>query len=114
MKKLFYSEDAFELQAVRSELDALGIPYMVKNEFASGALGELPWQEAQQEIWLVDDTWFTRASKAVNGIKANFTSSRGSKGGKGEERGEWVCSSCGEQNGSAFETCWQCGENLMS
>ena len=27
MKKLFTSQDAFELQAVRSELDALSIPY---------------------------------------------------------------------------------------
>ena len=107
MKKLFSSEDAFELQAVRSELDALSIPYMVKNQFASGALGELPWQEAQQELWLVDDTWFNRASKVVDGIKANFTSSQAN------DRGEWVCSSCREENGSAFEVCWQCGENLQ-
>ena len=107
MKKLFSSEDAFELQAVRSELDALSIPYMVKNQFASGALGELPWQEAQQELWLVDDTWFNRASKVVDGIKANFTSSQAN------DPGEWVCSSCREENGSAFEVCWQCGENLQ-
>ena len=110
MKKLFSSDDAFELQAVRSELDALSIPYMVKNEFASGALGELPWQEAQQELWLVDDTWFNRASKVVDGIKANFTSCQH---GQGEEEREWKCSSCGEENGSAFEVCWQCGENLQ-
>jgi hypothetical protein len=107
LKKLFSSEDAFELQAVRSELDALSIPYMVKNEFASGALGELPWQEAQQELWLVDDTWFNRASKVIDGIKANFTSSQANG------RGEWVCSCCREENGSAFEVCWQCGENLQ-
>ena len=56
MKKLFTSQDAFEMQAVRSELDALSIPYMVKNEFASGAIGELPWQDSQQEVWLVDDS----------------------------------------------------------
>ena len=110
LKKLFSSEDAFELQAVRSELDALSIPYMVKNEFASGALGELPWQEAQQELWLVDDTWFNRASKVVDGIKANFISSQA---GEDTEAREWVCKGCGEENGSAFEVCWQCGENLQ-
>lgn len=109
MKKLFSSEDAFQLQAVRSELDALSIPYMVKNEFASGALGELPWQEAQQELWLVDDTWFHRASQVVDGIKANFTSSQGRHG---EDGCEWLCNSCGEENGSAFEVCWQCGDTL--
>ena len=56
MKKLFSSLDRFEIQAVRSELDALSIPYLVKNEYAGGAVGELPWQDAQQELWLIDDT----------------------------------------------------------
>ena len=68
MKKLFSSQDAFELQAVRSELDALSIPYMVKNEFASGAIGELPWQDSQQEVWLVDDSWYARASKVIEPV----------------------------------------------
>lgn len=102
MKKLFTSPDAFELQAVRSELDALSIPYMVKNEFASGAIGELPWQDAQQEVWLVDDSWYARASKVIDAFTQK--SNRSVVPNK-----DWVCGNCDEENGSAFDVCWQCG-----
>ena len=101
MKKLFSSQDAFELQAVRSELDALSIPYMVKNEFASGAIGELPWQDSQQEVWLVDDTWYTRASKVVEALIGRTSD-------KADMQSDWRCQQCGEENGGAFELCWQC------
>tara|TARA_A200000113_G_scaffold19587_1_gene17004 strand:+ start:25 stop:351 length:327 start_codon:yes stop_codon:yes gene_type:complete len=103
LKKLFTSQDAFEMQAVRSELDALSIPYMVKNEFASGAIGELPWQDSQQEVWLVDESWYGRASQVVEALinNANKTASA---------REDWLCTQCGEENGSAFELCWQCNE----
>ena len=102
MKKLFTSQDAFELQAVRSELDALSIPYMVKNEFASGAIGELPWQDSQQEVWLVDDSWYARASKVIE----LFIQKSNDKAVSSED---WVCGNCDEENGSAFDVCWQCG-----
>ena len=102
MKKLFTSQDAFELQAVRSELDALSIPYMVKNEFASGAIGELPWQDSQQEVWLVDDSWYVRASKVVE----PFIQKSNDKAVSSED---WICAECSEQNGAAFDVCWQCG-----
>ena len=102
MKKLFTSPDAFELQAVRSELDALSIPYMVKNEFASGAIGELPWQDAQQEVWLVDDSWYARASKVIEAFTQKSNKSV-------VPNQDWVCGNCDEENGSAFDVCWQCG-----
>ncbi len=102
MKKLFTSPDAFEVQAVRSELDALSIPYMVKNEFASGAIGELPWQDAQQEVWLVDDSWYARASKVIEAFTQKSNKSV-------VPNQAWGCGNCDEENGSAFDVCWQCG-----
>lgn len=102
MKKLFSSLDRFEIQAVRSELDALSIPYLVKNEYAGGAVGELPWQDAQQELWLIDDTWYQRASAIVSSLVARMTQS--SEGANNN----WICASCGEENGAAFDHCWHC------
>jgi hypothetical protein len=104
LKKLFSSQSAFEIQAVRSELDALSIPYLVKNEFAGGALGELPWQEAQPELWLVDESWYARASKVIDAL-FSVNSEQTSPSHQ-----DWVCSECGEENGGAFEVCWQCNE----
>ncbi|WP_334013637.1 putative signal transducing protein [Alteromonas sp. S167] len=104
MKKLFSSQDAFELQAVRSELDALSIPYMVKNEFASGAIGELPWQDSQVELWLVDESWYARASKVVEALIQKASD------GKASSDVDWFCQHCGEENGGSFEICWSCNE----
>jgi len=96
--KLYTSSDSFLMQSVKSELDALAIPYMVKNEYASGAVGELPWQEAQPELWLLDESWAAKANSVVDAL----TNSDSSK-----QRG-WHCNQCDEQNGAAFDVCWQC------
>jgi len=99
--KLFSTDDPFLFQRVKSELDAHSIPYMVKNEFAGGALGEVPWQEAQPELWLVDDDWAARAMQIVNALEATDTQA---------QNRDWYCTSCNEENGSAFDSCWHCGE----
>lgn len=100
MRKLYASEDRFLFQSVRSELDVRDIPYLVKNEFAGGAVGELPWQESQQEIWIVDDNWFPKAQAVVASLPELGASSHSA--------GPWTCSQCGEANGEAFDVCWQC------
>lgn len=102
MIKLFTSSDPFLLQSVKSELDALSIPYLVKNEFAGGAMGELPWQESQPELWLIDESWSTRANKVVNSLMDSHEPT---------EQFPWVCGHCNEPNGEAFDTCWKCGES---
>lgn len=101
MIKLFSTDDPFLFQRVKSELDANRIPYMVKNEFAGGALGEVPWQEAQPELWLVDDAWSSRAMQIVNALEMTDAQAL---------QNDWYCASCKEENGSAFDSCWQCGE----
>lgn len=90
------------MQSLKSELDALGIPYMIKNEYASGAMGELPWQDTQPELWLIDDTWQARAKQVIEALMAQGVSS------KREHTQEWVCRNCEEINGAAFDFCWQC------
>lgn len=50
MEKLFGSDDRFLIQRLRSELEAAGIPYLMKNEYVAGAVGELPWQDVQQQV----------------------------------------------------------------
>ncbi len=100
MRKLYASEDRFLFQSVRSELDVRDIPYLVKNEFASGAIGELPWQDSQQEIWIVDENWFPRAQAVLASLPTPASSSIDS--------GPWQCTECKEINGEAFEVCWQC------
>ncbi|NMH59252.1 DUF2007 domain-containing protein [Alteromonas ponticola] len=103
MKKLFASDDRFLVQQVRSELEALDIPYLMKNEFISGAIGELPWQEVMPEIWLIDDTWEAKASKVIDVLKQNLQDDNDKMCAQ-----LWQCPQCHELNEPEFESCWQC------
>ena len=98
MKKLFVSDDWLAIQQVAQLLDGNRIPYMVKNEFASGAVGELSPFDVQPEIWLLDDDWFAKANGLVEDLKHVVANGK-----------DWTCSKCSEHNESSFEVCWQCG-----
>ncbi len=100
MKQLFASDEPFLMQSLRSALDAAGVPYLMKNEYAGGAIGELPWQDTQQELWLVDESWESKAHRVLRHWRDNQRDGHAS---------DWHCPQCGEQNGSAFECCWSCG-----
>ncbi len=51
MFKVFESFDYMEAGRVRSLLEAHGIRTFMKNEFLSGALGDLPFQEVAPMLW---------------------------------------------------------------
>ena len=98
MKKLFVSEDWFSIQQVAQLLEANRIPYLVKNEFAHGAIGELAPLDAIPEVWLLDDDWYAKASALVDDLKHVAVAAS-----------SWHCPHCGEENAGSFELCWQCG-----
>jgi hypothetical protein len=53
-------------------------------------------------VWLVDDSWYARASKVIE----LFIQKSNDKAVSSED---WICVECSEQNGAAFDVCWQCG-----
>ena len=97
MKKLYVSDDWFSIQQVTQLLGANRIPYVVKNEFASGAMGELAPQDVQPEVWLLEDDWFAKATALIEDLKHVAVDAE-----------DWVCAECGEDNEGTFEICWQC------
>lgn len=97
MLKLFSHDDRFLIQQLRSELEQAGIPHLIKNEYAGGAMGELPWQDTQLEIWLVDEAWYDKAARIVSGLNHTATTP-----------GRWRCEACGEENEGHFDLCWKC------
>ena len=56
MFKVFESFDYMEAGRVRSLLEAHGIRTFMKNEFLSGALGELPFQEVAPMVFVVEES----------------------------------------------------------
>ncbi len=55
MFKVFESFDYMEAGRVRSLLEANGIRTFMKNEFLSGALGDLPFQEVAPMVFVVEE-----------------------------------------------------------
>ena len=56
MFKVFESFDYMEAGRVRSLLEAHGIRTFMKNEFLSGALGDLPFQEVAPMVYVVEES----------------------------------------------------------
>ncbi len=70
---------------------------MVRNEFLSSAMGELPPAECQAEVWVLQEM---DAQRAENFLREAFSV----KSGKA-----WNCTSCAEASEPQFTHCWRCG-----
>ena len=94
MKRVFSSYNLAAVHHARNVLDAAGIRAVVKNQYLSSVMGDLPPSECQPELWVLDDADMWRAEKLL------FSS---------EPQGEpWTCE-CGETLGAQFTQCWNCG-----
>jgi hypothetical protein len=94
VKRVFSSYNLAAVHHARNVLDAAGIRAVVKNQYLSSAMGDLPPTECQPELWVLNDADAGRAEKLLF-----FT----------EPAGEaWTCP-CGEALGGQFTQCWSCG-----
>ena len=94
MKRVFSSWNLAAVHHARNVLDAAGIRAVVKNEYLSSAMGDLPPAECQAELWILRE-----ADQAV----AEQLLFRPQPTGP-----EWRCN-CGETLGAQFSQCWNCG-----
>ena len=93
MKRIFSSFNRIAVHHARNLLDAEGIRAVVKNEYLSSAMGDLPPAECQAEVWLLDEFDQHRAEEL---LKRQITGP------------DWTCA-CGETSGAQFTQCWRCG-----
>lgn len=98
--RAFSSENRFEVNQVHDLLQSYRIPCFIKNEFASGGVGEISPFDAWPEVWLFDDEWLPRVKRLLAEFQAQDNAAV-----------SWCCSGCGEDNEGNFEICWQCGED---
>jgi len=97
MKRVHIAPTLLDAQLAADALISLGIATHILNANAAGALGELPFMQAQPEVWIDDDRQERHAREAL----ADFLSPA-----PGEEK---TCPHCGEHNPGNFLSCWQCG-----
>jgi len=89
---------------LKAILEDHGIDCIIKNEHLCGAVGELPPIECWPEIWLTDESNYTKACTLID--NALHADERGSKA--------WRCPNCGEVIEGQFTDCWNCGHARFS
>jgi hypothetical protein len=94
LKRIYSSFNLAAVHHAKNVLAAEGIRAVVKNEYLSSAMGDLPPAECQAELWLLD------AGDAARAEQLLF---------RPPPRGDdWTCA-CGERLGGQFTQCWKCG-----
>jgi hypothetical protein len=100
MKRVHIAPTLLDAQLAADALSSLGIDTHILNANAAGALGEVPFMQAQPEVWVDDDSQASRAREALAGLR------------NAPLRDEKTCPHCGETNPGNFLSCWQCGTAL--
>lgn len=83
---------------IKNLLTTAGIDVWVKNEFASGGVGELSAFDAWPEIWLQNESDIDKAKALI------------SKAHQNANKPDWFCQNCKEANSATFELCWNCNQ----
>lgn len=97
MQLIYTHENKLLVENARNVLRMNGVETVMKNEFSSGAAGDLAPLDTWPELWVVDDTQLDKAKDVIEHLN---------KQSRGED---WRCNECHELNGAAFEVCWNCG-----
>ena len=96
MIRVHIAPTLLDAQLAADALSSLGIVNHILNANAAGALGEVPFMQAQPEVWIEEDAQETRAREALAGLH------------DAPPRDEKTCPHCGEINPGNFLSCWQC------
>ena len=99
MQRVYTSSDPVSAGLVLSVLEAAGIRCLLRNQYLTGALGELPVNECWPQVWVLDEADEPRALRLIAEALPR-------DGAQGEP---WTCADCGERLEAQFQQCWQCG-----
>ena len=98
MRRVFSSFNLVAVHHAKNVLQSEGIAAVVRNEYLSSAMGELPPAECQAELWVVND-----ADAASAEALLRTPPRRGAS---------WLCEKCGERSEPQFTHCWKCGASV--
>ena len=96
MKRVYRAATLLQVAHARNVLLTAGIQSELRNQYLSGALGDLPMMETWPEVF-VDDADELFALSALARSQARPLGN------------PWRCVACGEESEPQFTQCWRCG-----
>jgi hypothetical protein len=96
LKRIYSSHNLAAVHHARNLLETAGIGAVVRNEFLSSAMGDLPPAECQAEVWVLFEEDVPAAETLLRSITSPV------------DLPAWMCS-CGETCEGQFTQCWRCG-----
>jgi len=94
MQKVYTEQTLLAVTNVQNLLSASHISAKIRNQFATGGVGEIASIDAWPELW-VEYPDVALAKKIIDDYQSP------------NQGADWVCR-CGEKNGIAFASCWAC------
>ena len=101
MRMVYTNANRFIVANAKNILESYGVKIVVKNEFASSAIGEVSPFDTWVELWVVRDADYDVACR----ILESAISDRNAV--------PWICKNCEEENDESFDFCWNCGTGAV-
>lgn len=93
---IYRAENSLEANIIKGLILNDGIECQIKGEMLQGALGEIPFDQAQASVQV-----YAIKERHARQILVNYQQVK-------QSAPDWVCPNCNEHNGSTFEFCWSC------
>jgi hypothetical protein len=94
---VYTNSNRFIVANAKNILESHDVKIIVKNEFASSAIGEVSPFDTWVELWVVRDADYDRACRILESAISD------------KDAAPWRCRNCKEENDESFELCWNCG-----
>ena len=92
--------DGANIAMLKSLLEEVEIVCMIRNDYLSSAMGEIPFLETSPELWILNDEDYAKAREVLETWRTTRI----------EDHDSWTCAHCGEIIEGQFTSCWQCGK----
>jgi len=101
MLRVYTGEVLALVEIMKEVLSMHNIDSHIKNQYLSGAAGEIPPHESWPQLW-VSDQDFERAKIIIEEAQRDSP----------ESQEMLICSTCGEKIEAQFAACWNCATVL--
>ena len=105
MKQVYTASNIVDAQIFKDYLCGAGLEAIIKGEFLTGAVGELP-TNTYPTVWVIDEDLFDKAKELLKIYEAPRPSDQ-------VFHDSWTCPACGEWMESQFTECWRCGRQRI-